>query len=239
MNILLVGYGKMGKRIHELAVQQGHIVSIVKNSHELKAFSDAVDVAIEFTRPSAVMENIEMLCKKQIPCVIGTTGWYDEMNEVRIMIKTAGIGCIYASNFSIGVHVFWKMVKEASVLINQHPLYDVFGHEFHHKDKKDSPSGTARTTAEILSENIDRKTCIQYEALNDRPPLENELHFSSTRGGAIFGTHSVYFDSLVDQIEITHTAKNRDGFALGALQAAEWIQGKKGLFEVRDMLDGV
>lgn len=241
MNIALIGYGKMG---HEIArVAEGvHTISLIVDPGNAPALSGAqhfktiaeadfngVDVAIEFSHPSAVLQNIDGLLERKIPIIVGTTGWVEHLGDVEKKVKAHQGTLLWASNFSIGVHLFWKMVERGAELMNKFPEYDVFGHEFHHNQKADSPSGTAKTTADILVKKLDRKT---------------ELVFSSTRGGSIPGTHSVYFDSPADTIEITHTARNRSGFAMGAVKSAEWLvtqhrEGKRGLFSIDDYLKSI
>lgn len=249
MNIALIGFGKMGQEIARLA-QGKHAITVVVDHHtheeiarlgathysnvETADFS-GVDVAIEFSHPTSALAHIEQLAAQNVNTVVGTTGWYDQLPRVEKIIADAGTGLLWASNFSIGVHLFWKMIERAAQDMNRFEEYDVFGHEFHHRHKADAPSGTARTTADILLKNIDRKTKVLTDT-PDRAIAPEELHFSSTRGGSIPGTHSVFFDSLADTIEITHTARNRSGFASGALRCAEWLNGKSGLFSIEDYL---
>ena len=242
MNIALVGYGKMGQEIERLA-QEEHTISIIVDptkdtkSPEEADFSD-IDVAIDFTHPSVILNNIKTYCEKGVNVVVGTTGWYDELDSAREQVEKAGIGLLWASNFSIGVHLFWKMVERGAELMNHFDEYDVFGHEFHHNQKADSPSGTARSTGELLLGKIDRKTKLITEEIT-RKIEPHELHFSSTRGGNIPGTHSVYFDSPADTIEIKHTARNRLGFANGAVRCAEWLKEKAGFFSIEDYLKDI
>lgn len=228
----------MGKEIEKICQQRGHkITHKIDIDDDLAAtdFSD-VSVAIDFTTPGAVVGNIETLAAKGVNTIVGTTGWYNQMDKVKSIVEKAGTGLLWSGNFSVGVNAFWKMLEKIGPIMNQLPEYDVFGHEFHHNQKKDSPSGTAVKTAEILLNTIDRKDTVVTEKL-DRAPAPNELHFSSTRGGAVPGTHSVYFDSSADTIEIRHTARSRSGFALGAVLAAEWLAGKKGFFDMSAFID--
>lgn len=239
MNLALVGYGKMGHEIERLAKGRHTIGLIIDPALEIHSPADAtfenIDVAIDFTHPSVILDNIKTYCDKKVTAVIGTTGWTDRLEDVRAQVEAAGIGLLWASNFSIGVHLFWETVRRGGELVNRINDYDVFGHEFHHNQKADSPSGTARSTAQILLDTLDRKTALVTQAL-DRKIEPHELHFSSTRGGSVPGTHSVYFDSPADTIEITHTARNRSGFASGALHCAEWLHGKTGFFSIEDYL---
>ncbi len=170
--------------------------------------------------------------------VVGTTGWYDRMEEVRELVERGGIGFIWAGNFSIGVNVFFNVVRTAASIFNRFDRYDPFIHEYHHREKMDSPSGTAVMTGSILLEEIERKERVVTETLRRRIAPE-ELHISSTRGGSVFGTHTVTFDSDVDTVEIKHTAKGRMGFATGAVTAAEWIVGRKGFFGIEEMMDEI
>jgi 4-hydroxy-tetrahydrodipicolinate reductase len=168
------------------------------------------------------------------PIVIGTTGWDQQKDEIKKLCEEANIGVIYASNFSIGMNIFFRMVKNAATLFNQFPDYDPFIQELHHRMKIDSPSGTALRLGEILLKGITRKNKI----LTNNPEAkiaENELHISSIRAGSQPGTHLVNFDSDFDTIELKHTVRNRSGFALGAIYAAEWLMGKEGFFNIQDM----
>lgn len=244
MNIALVGYGKMGQEIARLA-QGKHTLTLIDPAHLDAAFitpQDAdfsrIDVAIDFTHPSVVLANITTYCEKKVAVVVGTTGWHEHLEDVQTQVETAEIGFLYATNFSIGVNLFWETLKDAAKKFNKFEEYDTFGHEYHHNQKADSPSGTALTTAEILLDALDKKTALVTQALN-RKIEPHELHFSSTRGGNIPGTHSVFFDSPADTIEFTHTARNRTGFASGALKSAEWLNGKTGFFTIKDFLASI
>ena len=243
MNIALIGYGRMGKEIEHIAKQRGHTISAIIDPNEggatHKEISDGglqnVDACIEFTHPSVVLENIEKLSKLKLNIVVGTTGWYDTIVTVKSMIEKNGNGFIYGSNFSVGVNVFFAIVEKAAKIMNNVQEYDVFGYELHHNQKADSPSGTARSVAEILEKNIDRKTKINYEMVNRKINPE-ELHYASIRAGSIPGTHVAGFDSAADTIELRHTARNRKGFALGAVLAAEFIQNRKGFYTLKDLM---
>jgi len=237
MRIAIIGYGKMGREIEKQATDLGFTVSKIldfKDNLDDVIF-DKDEVAIEFTTPNSCIDNVRKLAQKGVNIVIGTTGWYDKLDEVENIAKEYNVGILYASNFSIGVHIFWKILAEAGKIINKAEDYDIMVHEFHHKMKKDSPSGTAITTSKILLDNIDRKDKIVTEALQ-RPIEENEIHVSSTRGGNIFGIHNVYFDSLADEIKISHKAKGRQGFAKGAVLCSKWLKNKKGFFTINDYI---
>jgi 4-hydroxy-tetrahydrodipicolinate reductase len=248
MKLALVGYGKMGGRIEELAAARGHEIVAVIDPHvkektsrlgtEIAASFDAAnaanagnnlgkaDVAIEFTQPDSVVYNIQELSRRRIPAVIGTTNWYNRLDEVKRVVEADGSRLLYAPNFSLGVNIFYRIVSRAAQLMDSFPEYDVGGYEIHHNEKKESPSGTAKILVEKIIAAMKRKKTPVWDAL-DRPPQPEELHFSSLRVGAAPGAHVAYFDSAADTIEIKHTARNRDGFALGAVRCAEWLARKE------------
>lgn len=235
MKIALFGYGKMGKLVEEIAHRKGHeIVAIRKNNADLPII-DSADVCIDFSMPQATLQNLQIAAACKKPMVIGTTGWLNQLPEVSKVVKNAGIGVIYAANFSIGAHLFFKLVANAGALIDKFDEYEVGGYELHHSAKTDSPSGTAKTLGDILLQNMTRKSEVQWEPLN-RSVKENEIHFSSLRCGKAPGKHSIIFDSSVDTITLTHEARNRDGFASGAITAAQWILNRTGLFTIDDLL---
>ena len=242
MNIAIIGYGKMGHEIEKAAKAKGITVQSVININDKNAkykeineesLKD-VDVCIDFTTPDSVVENIRKIASLKKNIVVGTTGWYDKLDEVKGIVNSNNVGFIYATNFSVGVNIFFKIVEAAAKLINKVDEYDVFGYEMHHKNKVDSPSGTAKSIGNILIKNIQRKNKLVFDKL-DRKIEPNELHFASVRSGSIPGTHSVGIDSSADTIELKHTARNREGFALGALMAAQWINNKKGFYDINDM----
>lgn len=245
MNIAIVGYGKMGHEIENIAKGRGHsFVTIDLNDKSAqyreinKESLNGVDVCVDFTHPSSVVNNIKKISKLKKNIVVGTTGWYDKIEEVKKIVNDAGIGLIWSGNFSIGVNIYFKMIENAARIMNKFSDYDVFVHEFHHSQKADSPSGTAVMAAKIILSNLGRKKKIVTEELK-RKISPDELHVSSTRAGAITGTHIVGFDSAADYIEIKHFAKSRQGFALGAIMAAEWINGKKGFYGIEDMMGSI
>jgi len=251
MKIAIIGYGKMGKMIEQIARAQGHVIAAivdpfatdapVKISKTIaEADLSSVDAAIEFTQPSTAVENIIALAKKKIPTVTGTTGWHECMDEAAQAIKAADSSLLWASNFSIGVNLFYRIAWYAAQLANNFPEYDVGGFEVHHNKKMDSPSGTAKTLAEGALSKIDRKKKIVWETMN-RKPENDELHFPSLRLGSVPGTHSLFFDSSADTIEITHTARSREGFASGAVSAAAWLTAEKrrGVFTIDEMLKDI
>lgn len=228
MNIALIGFGKMGQEIAKCCDEHQIKLIIDPGQEDAPSIEEAdftgVDVAIDFTNPDVCLNNIQVLAKKGINTVVGTTGWYNHLDEVKAIIEKAGTGFLWSSNFSIGVHLFWKMLAHNTEIMNQFEEYDVSGHEWHHKQKLDAPSGTAITTAKIITNHLDRK---------------EELEFTSTREGEIPGTHTVTFESPTDAIEITHRAKNRSGFAQGAVRCAEWLVEKKGFYSIEDYLNEI
>ena len=234
MRIALIGYGKMGKEVEAVAVQQGETVVKtfdIDNPVDVASLSD-VDVCIEFSTPQTVIQNIRVAVEARKDIVVGTTGWYGQLPEIRKTVKESGL--LYSPNFSIGVNVVFRLAAAAAQLMNNASQYDPYIHELHHRQKMDSPSGTALRLAEILLAGIQRKTKIERNAVDGKiDPAA--LHVSSTRVGTFPGTHTVGFDSEADTIEIIHTAKSRRGFALGAVRAAQWLKGKKGVYTMDDV----
>ncbi len=245
MRVALIGYGKMGKEVERVASTMGiEIASIIdlnppkrNNTYQEinKESLKNADVAIDFTAPNAAIENIKKVAAQKKNMVMATTGWNDQLEEARSIVKKSGIGFMYSSNFSIGVNVYFRIIEEAAKLFNMVKSYDVYGYELHHNQKADSPSGTAKTIGEILLKNIDRKKKALYEKAERRINAD-ELHIASIRAGSIPGTHVVGFDSEADNIELKHTARNRSGFAAGSLMAAEWIKGRKGFYTMNDFM---
>lgn len=246
MRIALVGYGKMGRLIRAIAEEKSHsIVAIVDPvsedtlvTHRVldeQALSDC-EVAIDFSHPSVVYDHMLLYARTGIPAVIGTTGWYERLDELKASIASFKPSIIYSGNFSIGVAQFLRIVAYAAQLIAGTGLYDPFLTEIHHAAKADSPSGTAGLLADALLKAFPNKTRLIDETLRHRRP-EDAIHVASVRGGWVPGTHTITFDSPVDTIELTHRARSREGFAVGALEAATWIaSGKYGLFTLEDML---
>jgi 4-hydroxy-tetrahydrodipicolinate reductase len=238
--IALIGYGSMGREVESLAKEKGfEITNIFEINNPI--ISDKhydFDVAIDFSFPDSVFSNIQTLCKFKKNIVVGTTGWNDKKDEIRSMVEKADVGMVYASNFSIGMRMFFRIIEQASKLMNKVSGYDVFLHEIHHHRKKDSPSGTAISLADIIIENVDRKEEIITEKVRGRIN-PNELHVSSTRGGEIMGYHQVLIDSLADTIELSHRAKSRIGFADGSLIAADWVHGRKGFYDFDEVLKNI
>lgn len=240
MKIALIGYGKMGKLIEEIALQNEHkIVAIIDPQFPgfeiTKENLHNADVCIDFSAPQHILENIKTLASLNQTIVVGTTGWYDHLDLVKELVAKYKIGFLYAPNFSIGVNIFLKIVTKAASLINHFDEYDVGGYEIHHNQKQDSPSGTAKSIAHSLLDSIDRKDSLVYDQIN-RKIEPNELHFASLRAGSNPGQHTVIFDSPSDTITMTHQARNREGFARGAILASEWLMGKKGFYTINDFL---
>lgn len=239
----------MGKVVRTIALERGHEVPVIVDPSAKEATAakfDAadlkgIDVVIDFSSGDAVFENAKICAEVGVNLVEGATGWYGKLDEIKKVVgsKDAGgeIGFLWSSNFSIGVNMYFKIVEAAAKLVNKFDEYDVWGTEIHHYNKVDSPSGTAKTLEKILLENIERKTAVVEDKL-DRKREMNEIHFSSVRGGLVNFGHTIGFDSAADRITITHEARCRDSYALGAVKAAEWIVGKKGYFEMEDFLNG-
>lgn len=236
MKLALIGYGKMGHEIEQIAISRGHeIVSIIDvsnlNDFESEAFKSA-DVAIEFTRPDAALENYRRAFKAGVPVVAGTTGWLDHIDEIKSACENDEKTFFYASNFSLGVNIFFALNKYLAKIMDGFKDYDVSMKEIHHIHKLDEPSGTAITLAEGVLENITRKDNWTLS----KEHADNELYIEAIREGEVPGYHSIIYDSPVDTITITHDAKSRKGFALGAVVAAEFTCGKKGFLTMSDML---
>jgi 4-hydroxy-tetrahydrodipicolinate reductase len=237
MNIALLGYGKMGKAIEEIALKNGHDIVIRIHDQNLEEFTienlQKADVAIEFTSPLSAVTNILFCFDAGVPVVCGTTGWLGKMEMVQQKCKEKNGTFLYASNFSIGVNIFFELNKKLALLMKGQGNYDVSIEEIHHTEKKDTPSGTAITLAEeiILISNQKNKW-VNHSSTN-----REELAIISKRIDPAAGTHSVKYSSSVDDIEIIHTAHNRKGFASGALLAAEFIHDKKGVFSMKNVLD--
>jgi 4-hydroxy-tetrahydrodipicolinate reductase len=241
MKIVLIGYGKMGQMIAQMATAKGHEISSVFKSAEALAneaekieLLQKADVAIEFTRPDAVIDNIQLCLKAGIPLVTGTTGWMNRLGEVAQWVKEKNGSLIYASNFSIGVNLFMKMVDQCNRMMMEYPAYMVSMKEWHHSQKLDAPSGTALSIGEIIHQERKFPQGIQLEA--EEKASTQYLSVEAIREGSITGIHQVRFQSETDEITLRHKAFNRSGFAGGALFAAEWIKEKKGLYNFNEIL---
>lgn len=236
LKIALLGYGKMGKEIETISNERNHnILTTIDNDEDWEKNFDLfknADVAIEFSTPQNVEKNILNCFKENIPVVVGTTAWYERFDKIKQECINSKATLFHASNFSIGVNILFELNKKLANLINKHNNYNVVIDEIHHTQKLDSPSGTAITLANDIIANFDNKTAW----INNDTEKTNELSIVSHRIGNTTGTHSIVYDSNIDTIEIRHAAKNRKGFALGAILAAEWIIGKNGVFEMSDML---
>jgi 4-hydroxy-tetrahydrodipicolinate reductase len=236
MKIALIGYGKMGKAIEEVAVQRGHTIVLKIDENNLADFTKeniaAANVAIEFTGPHSALENIKKTIGFNIPLISGSTGWIEKMEEVNKLVAEKNGSFLYASNFSVGVNIFFEVNKKLAALMAPHKEYEVILEEIHHTQKKDAPSGTAITLAEQVLEEVKRKKQWVNE-LSDNP---EDLEIISQREDPAPGTHSVRYSSAIDTIEIIHTAHNRKGFALGAVLAAEYVHDKKGIFSMKEVL---
>ncbi len=236
MNIALIGYGKMGKTIEEIALSRGHkIVSIIDVDNQSDFDSDAfrsADVAIEFSTPATAFDNINKAFDQGVAVVSGTTGWLDRMPEIEERCKDGKAAFFYSSNYSLGVNIFFALNKHLAKIMNRFEAYEPSMKEIHHIHKLDHPSGTAITLADGLIANIDRKT-----SWSETPENDSQLKIVAERVGEVPGTHIIEYRSQEDAIRIEHEAFSRRGFALGSVVAAEWLKGKKGKFSMSDMLD--
>lgn len=231
MIIALIGYGKMGKEVEAAAVERGWTVALRQTSRSsapAEADLRRVDVAIHFARADSLRRHVEEWSRARKPLVIGTTGWGSDLEAIRRIIDTSGVGLVYGSNFSLGMQIFQRIVRQAGALVDRSPEYDAAIHETHHRHKADSPSGTALMLGKMLLEKISRKSGLVYGTLQG-PLRPEQLQITSLRTGTVVGEHAVLFDSPADTIELVHRAKSRRGFALGALLAAEWIRGRTGV----------
>lgn len=245
IRLAIIGYGKMGKMIKQLAESyEMEVVSIIDPNIEeydlpiCKESLNGAEVCIDFTAPDVAFTNIKNILEAGSKAVIGTTGWFNHIAEIEKLVSQKELGIIYGSNFSVGMNIFYMITRFSAQCFNKLPQYDVFGLEKHHKQKVDSPSGTAKELAKILIKEIDRKSNVVYECL-DRAPFSVEMHFASVRGGNVPGTHEINFDSEADTITLSHTARNREGFAHGALLAAQWLADKNGCFDFKDIFEEI
>jgi 4-hydroxy-tetrahydrodipicolinate reductase len=233
MKIALIGYGKMGRTIERFALQRGHsITTRIDKDNTEDIYSEAFkssDIAIEFSVPETAFHNVSAALELGVPVVCGTTGWLDKLDTVKQICEKQKLAFIYSSNFSLGVNIFFHINRKLAEVMRNYPEYTVSIEEIHHIHKKDAPSGTAVTLAEDIMRQINLKKWSLEKA-------ENSLHISAIREGEVPGTHSVLYDNDIDSITICHTAKSRDGFALGAVVAAEFAQNKRGFFTMKDVL---
>lgn len=236
MKIALLGYGKMGKVIEQIALDRGHEISFkidVSNLTDREKMSpENTDVVIEFSSPASAYENLKFCMSKGLKTVSGTTGWLEHRPEIESLCTENDSTFFYASNYSVGVNLFFQLNKQLAKLMNGQPQYEITSSEIHHTEKLDSPSGTAITLAEGIMENNDAKKSWVNQAI----PKADEVPIWSLREGKVPGTHTIKYISDVDEIEIRHEAKSRQGFALGAVIAAEWVKNQKGVVGMDEML---
>lgn len=230
MKIALLGYGKMGKVIERIALERGHEIVLRKGSQDSFDALKNADVAIDFSVPSSAVENISACLEQGIPVVSGTTGWLEKYDEMMALCQSKNGSFIYGSNFSLGVNIFFELNEYLAKMMANLKDYKVSMEEIHHTQKLDAPSGTAISLANGIIQNTD------YTNWTLETPKEGEIHIEAKRIENIPGTHSIFYDSVVDQIEIKHTAHSREGFALGSVIAAEWLVDKKGVFTMKDVL---
>lgn len=232
MKIALLGYGRMGKVIEQIALKRGHDIVLKIDKGDTGYELSIADVAIDFSVPSAAVDNISMALNSNVPVISGTTGWLDKFEDIKALCKQKNGAFIYASNFSLGVNLFFELNKILAKLITPFNQYDVQIEETHHTQKQDAPSGTAITLAEgIIEESSYKGWTLSPETAKEKIEIE------AKRIENVPGTHKVNYNSEIDSVEIIHTAHNRNGFGLGAVIAAEWIVGKKGIFTMRDVLN--
>ncbi|UKJ06990.1 4-hydroxy-tetrahydrodipicolinate reductase [Solitalea lacus] len=244
MKIALLGYGKMGKEIEQIALQRGHEIVLKINDTNLEELTvnnlKQADVAIEFSTPSTVIGNIDLCFQAGTPIVVGTTGWYDELDEIASRCISEEKSLFYATNYSIGVNITFHINKVLAKVMNGFTDYDVQMEEIHHTQKLDHPSGTAITLAEGIIGNLDRKTKFEgwlNNGIEQKPNVSTDtLLIEALREDAVPGTHTVTYISEIDRIDLRHEAFNRKGFALGAVVAAEWLKERKGVFTMKDLL---
>ncbi|MBB4803553.1 4-hydroxy-tetrahydrodipicolinate reductase [Flavobacterium nitrogenifigens] len=231
MKIALLGYGKMGKVIERIALERGHEIVLKKDEFNTYDGLSTADVAIDFSVPSAAVSNISACFNSNVPVVSGTTGWLEHYDEMIALCNEKKGGFISSSNFSLGVNIFFGLNEYLAKIMNQFDSYKVSMEEIHHIHKLDAPSGTAISLAQGVIQNSNYAEWTMEEAKN------NQIHIEAKRIGEVPGTHTVNYDSAIDSIEIKHTAHNREGFALGAVVAAEWLAGKQGIFTMKDVLN--
>ncbi len=230
MKIALLGYGKMGKVIEKIALERGHEIVLKKDVEVAFDGLENADVAIDFSVPDCAVANISECLNNAIPVISGTTGWLADYQKMVDLCQEKNGSFIYSSNYSLGVNVFFELNEYLAKMMSNLKQYNVSMEEIHHTQKLDAPSGTAITLAEGVIKHTD------YANWTLETPISNEIHIEAKRIENVPGTHSIFYDSEVDQIEIKHTAHSREGFALGAVIAAEWLVGKKGVFTMKDVL---
>lgn len=231
MKIALLGYGKMGQVIERIALERGHEIVLKKDEFNTYDGLSTADVAIDFSVPTATVANISSCFHANVPVVSGTTGWLEHYNEMEALCNEKQGGFISSSNFSLGVNIFFELNEYLAKIMAQFDSYKVSMEEIHHTQKLDAPSGTAISLAKGVIDNS------AYAKWTMEKANSNEIHIEAKRIGDVPGTHTVTYDSTVDSIELKHTAHNREGFALGAVIAAEWLAGKKGIYTMKDVLN--
>jgi 4-hydroxy-tetrahydrodipicolinate reductase len=231
MTIALLGYGRMGKEIETIALNRDHTIGLKTSSSSLKHNLEGIDVAIDFSIPEAAIDNITQCLEQGIPVISGTTGWLQDYNKMVDLCKKTQGAFMYASNFSLGVNLFFELNKQLAKLVQPFSDYQVSIEETHHTKKLDAPSGTAITLAETIIDNSN------YNDWTLDKKEEQSIPITALRQEHVPGTHLIQYDSSIDSIEIKHTAHNRKGFALGAVVAAEWLVGKTGIFTMKDVLN--
>ncbi len=239
MKIAIIGYGKMGRAVEAIALERGHEIVLRINSANISELTVDVlklaDLAIEFTKPSSAIHNIMLCFDAQVPVITGTTGWHDELRQVKEKCMDKNGSLLYATNFSIGVNLLFELNNLLAKLMNSQTDYSVKISETHHIHKLDAPSGTAITLAEGIISNLDRKK--HWKLDNGTSSNKDELLIESYREEEVIGDHMVAYENEIDKIELVHSAKNRKGFALGSVLAAEWIIDKKGVYQMKDLIN--
>ncbi len=238
LSIALIGTGRMGQAVAAVAAERGHSVT-ARFDAETPFVDDtdtAADVFVDFSDPAVALAHVERIADRGLRAVVGTTGWTGDLDRIAARVEAGGGAVVWAPNFSLGVALVVRALRGMLPLLNRLEGYDPYVHEVHHTGKLDSPSGTALRLAEVLVGGLDRKTRVEPETVHGRIAPE-ALHVSSTRAGHVFGEHTVGLESAVDQIHLTHRATDRRAFAAGAVTAAEWVQGRSGLFSLDDVLE--
>jgi 4-hydroxy-tetrahydrodipicolinate reductase len=244
VKLALLGSGRMGSAVERLAPSANHEIVATfdidtnPGGAALREAVSGVDAVIDFTQPEAVLQNIEDIAQAGLPMVVGTTGWYDGMARAREIVDEHGTGLVWSANFSIGAMLLTRLTEQAATFLDRFPEYDPFVVEHHHRGKRDAPSGTGKRLAETILGSMARKRRV-LEGNPDGQISPDALHVASIRAGEAFGRHTVGFDAAAETVELTHTARGRDGFALGALYAAELIQHCTGTYEFSELFEQV
>lgn len=241
IRIAIVGYGRMGQAVEREAKARGHeVVACIDKgtSDQIEGLDRSeIDCVIEFTHPEFAVKNYSALLKKNLPVVTGTTGWYDRLEEMRLLVEHNQHSFLWASNFSIGVNILFELNRKLAAIMNKYSEYDPYIDEVHHRLKKDSPSGTAISLGNQVVDGLTRKSTWVTDEIQHRAPNADELTIASSRAGNVIGRHTVTYISEIDEISINHTAKDRRAFAIGAVVAAEWLVGKKGFYQFSNVLE--